>query len=142
MRMLIGISLVAALCACERSKDSGESAAGEKVTMESGVAFQDLAIGTGAEVKAGDKILVHATGMFADGKKFWSSYDGAGNPTEFKLAKGSVIAGWVMGIPGMKQGGKRKLWIPSKHGYGTKGKAPKIPPDSDLVFEVEVIAIL
>jgi FKBP-type peptidyl-prolyl cis-trans isomerase FkpA len=98
----------------------------------------DLIIGDGAEVKAGDTITAHYKGTLAkDGKKFDSSFD-RGEPATFSL--GGVIQGWQVGIPGMKVGGKRRLVIPSELAYGSSG-TQGIPPDSDLVFEVELIAV-
>ena len=153
MRAVIAVLLVAALCSCERKaaenkgtdktgdKAGGDKAAAGKVTLPSGVAYEDLVVGTGTEVKAGDTVLSHATGWLTDGTKFWSSHDGANQPVPFKLANPGVIAGWVMGVPGMKPGGKRKIWIPSQHAYGAAGRGATIPPNSDLVFEVEVIKI-
>jgi FKBP-type peptidyl-prolyl cis-trans isomerase FkpA len=151
--VILGITAALALAAagCQRGKtgsaDKGdESAAGDpagpsKVTLPSGLAYQDLEVGAGAqEVEAGNVITCHATGWLTDGTKFWSSHDG-GKPAQFPLRNpGGVIKGWVDGIPGMRVGGKRKLWIPSDLGYGARGKGP-IPPNADLVFEVELISI-
>lgn len=101
----------------------------------------DLKIGDGAEAKAGDNIKVHYKGTFAqNGQKFDSSYDN-GEPIDFELAQGKVIDGWVEGVTGMKVGGKRRLEIPSNLAYGTAGYPGAIPPDTDLVFEIELIGI-
>ncbi len=150
---ILGITAALALVAvgCQRGKsgsaDEGDkNAAGDeaedgKVTLPSGLAYRDLVVGTGPEeVKAGNLITCHATGWLTDGTKFWSSHD-SGKPAQFPLRNpGGVIKGWVEGIPGMRVGGKRKLWIPSELGYGARGKGP-IPPNADLVFEVELISI-
>jgi FKBP-type peptidyl-prolyl cis-trans isomerase FkpA len=115
---------------------------GKRITLPSGVQYEDLVVGAGPEVQAGQSVTCHATGWLTDGKKFWSSHDGANQPADFTLRNpGGVIQGWVDGVPGMKPGGKRKLWIPSKHAYGAQGRPPRIPPNSDLVFEIELIAI-
>lgn len=101
----------------------------------------DLTVGTGQTAKLGDSIRVHYKGTFAQtGQKFDSSYD-SGQPVSLSLAQGQLIQGWVQGIPGMKVGGKRRLVIPSSLGYGSAGSAPSIPPNTDLVFEVELLAI-
>jgi FKBP-type peptidyl-prolyl cis-trans isomerase len=101
----------------------------------------DLTVGTGDEAKAGDNVKVHYKGTFAQtGQKFDSSYD-SGEPVSFDLKSGSVIEGWVQGVPGMKVGGKRRLVIPSEMGYGAQGYPGSIPPNTDLVFEVELIGI-
>lgn len=98
----------------------------------------DLKVGDGAEVKATDQIRVHYKGTIAQtGAKFESSYD-TGEPIVIGL--NGVIAGWQQGIPGMKVNGKRRLVIPAALAYGEQGKSP-IPPNTDLVFEVEVLAI-
>lgn len=156
-RALVVLVAVLALAAasCQRgksgSKEEGDSpgdkkpgdTAAKKVTLPSGLAYQDLEVGTGPEeVKAGNTITCHATGWLTDGTKFWSSHDGAGAPASFTLRHpGGVIKGWVEGIPGMRVGGKRKLWIPSDLAYGARGRGAAIPPNSDLVFEVELISI-
>jgi FKBP-type peptidyl-prolyl cis-trans isomerase len=98
----------------------------------------DEVTGTGAEVKAGDTVTVHYKGTLATtGVKFDSSYD-RGEPITFSLSQ--VIEGWQKGIPGMKIGGKRRLVIPSSMAYGPSG-THGIPPNSDLVFEVELFAV-
>lgn len=98
----------------------------------------DLKVGDGAEVKPGDNVKVHYKGTIAQtGQKFDSSYD-RGEPIDIGLAQ--VIPGWQQGVPGMKVGGKRRLIIPSALGYGAQGNQA-IPPNSDLVFEIEVLAI-
>lgn len=103
----------------------------------------DLTEGTGdAAVKVGDTIRVHYKGTLAQtGEKFDSSYD-RGEPADLTLDEDHVIKGWVEGIDGMKVGGKRRLVIPSELGYGGADmSAAGIPANSDLVFEVELVAI-
>lgn len=99
----------------------------------------DKKVGTGAEVKATDTVRVHYKGTFAkDGTKFDSSYD-RGEPATFAVSE--VIEGWQKGIPGMKVGGERRLIIPAAMAYGEMGNSV-IPPNTDLVFEVELQAIV
>lgn len=102
--------------------------------------IEDLRVGTGAEAKAGSHVSVHYVGTLTDGKKFDSSRD-RGQPFEFPLGAGRVIQGWDKGVAGMKVGGLRKLTIPAHLGYGARGFPPVIPPNSTLVFEVELIAV-
>jgi FKBP-type peptidyl-prolyl cis-trans isomerase len=102
--------------------------------------IEDLTVGTGAEATKGKFVSVHYTGTLESGKKFDSSLD-RGEPFQFKLGAGMVIAGWDQGVAGMKVGGKRKLTIPSHLGYGDRGYPGVIPPRATLIFEVELIGI-
>ena len=102
--------------------------------------IEDLVVGTGAEATTGQKVRVHYTGWLTDGKKFDSSVD-RGQPFNFQLGRGQVIKGWDQGVAGMKVGGKRKLTVPPELGYGARGFPGAIPPNSTLVFEVELVGI-
>jgi FKBP-type peptidyl-prolyl cis-trans isomerase FkpA len=102
--------------------------------------IEDLIEGQGAEATADCGVSVHYTGWLLDGSKFDSSVD-RGRPLEFPLGKGMVIAGWDQGVVGMRVGGKRKLTIPPHLGYGSQGFPPVIPPESTLVFEVELLGV-
>jgi FKBP-type peptidyl-prolyl cis-trans isomerase len=111
------------------------------VKLASGLKYQDLKAGKGGAAKKGDKLQVHYTGWLAQGgKKFDSSVGRA--PIEFTVGAGRVIKGWDEGLPGMKVGGKRKLMIPAKLGYGATGAGNIIPANADLVFEVELVKIV
>jgi len=102
--------------------------------------IEDVKVGTGAKVAHGDKIKVHYTGRLKKTKlKFDSSLD-KGEPFEFTVGTG-VIEGWSKGVVDMKVGGKRKLTIPSKLGYGDTGSPPKIPPKATLEFDIELLSI-
>ncbi len=108
-------------------------------TLESGLQIQDEVVGTGAAAVAGEMVTVNYTGTLADGKKFDSSYD-HGEPFSFILGAGQVIRGWDEGVGGMKVGGKRKLTIPPELGYGNQNVGNGlIPPNSTLIFEVELL---
>ena len=111
----------------------------EKMT-DSGLKYEDLAIGDGDTAEAGQQVSVHYTGWLADGSKFDSSVD-RNQPFAFALGRGMVIRGWDEGVAGMKVGGKRKLTIPPQLGYGAQGAGGVIPPNAVLVFEVELLGI-
>jgi FKBP-type peptidyl-prolyl cis-trans isomerase len=102
---------------------------------------EDVLEGEGPEAKRGDRVLVHYTGTLMDGTKFDSSLD-RGKPFEFAIGAGHVIAGWELGVVGMKKGGKRTLVLPPHLAYGSIGSPPKIPPDATLRFEIELLEIL
>ncbi|HMI08882.1 MAG TPA: FKBP-type peptidyl-prolyl cis-trans isomerase [Candidatus Saccharimonadales bacterium] len=99
----------------------------------------DTVEGTGDEVPAGATITAHYTGaLCSDGTIFQSSHD-MGRPITFPLT--GVIKGWQQGVPGMKVGGTRRLIIPAEMAYGSQSPAPNIPANSDLVFDIELVAI-
>ena len=102
--------------------------------------IKDLAVGKGTEAKAGDSVKVHYVGTLPDGKEFDASKK-HGQPFEFELGAGRVIKGWDQGVAGMKVGGKRKLTVPPSLGYGARGFPPVIPPNSTLLFEVELLEV-
>jgi FKBP-type peptidyl-prolyl cis-trans isomerase len=100
---------------------------------------EDIKVGTGATAVAGKTVTAHYTGTLTDGTKFDSSKD-RGRPFSFKLGGGQVIRGWDEGLVGMREGGVRKLTIPPHMGYGDRA-AGRIPPNSTLLFEIELIKV-
>jgi len=105
-------------------------------TTASGLQYQVITAGKGAQPKAADKVTVHYTGKLIDGTKFDSS--AGGDPISFGV--GGVIPGWTEALQLMKIGAKWKLFIPAKLAYGEQGR-PSIPPNSVLVFDVELLKI-
>ena len=117
-----------------------EKAATEKGTQKtaSGMIYQEIKAGTGAQPKASDIVKVHYTGTLIDGKEFDSSVK-RGQPAEFPL--GQVIPCWTEGVGMMKVGGKAKLVCPSDIAYGEQGRPPIIPGGATLIFEVELLDV-
>jgi len=112
------------------------------------VEIVDVVVGTGAEAEIGKTVYMNYTGWlfkpFATkqhGKKFDSSLDAGRTPLDFQLGAGRVIKGWEQGILGMKVGGKRTLIIPASLGYGARGAGSDIPPNADLIFDVELVKV-
>lgn len=101
--------------------------------------IQDIKEGDGAEATPGKTLTVHYVGTFPNGAQFDSSRD-SGQPFQFVLGAGSVIRGWEQGLIGMRVGGVRKLTTPPELGYGARQFGP-IPPNSTLVFEVELLEV-
>src|SRR6185436_838100 len=113
--------------------------AGAEVTTPSGLKIQDLKVGDGPSPQMGQTVSVQYIGRLENGTEFNNSYKmPGGKPVEFTL--GRVIEGWNEGLSTMKVGGKRKLYIPSNLAYGPAGR-PGIPPNSDLIFEIELLGI-
>ncbi|GDX38065.1 peptidyl-prolyl cis-trans isomerase [Methylocystaceae bacterium] len=119
-------------------------AASEVTLTASGLKIIDNKIGSGASPKIGQTCVMHYTGWLyingAKGKKFDSSRD-RGEPFEFSIGQGKVIPGWDEGIETMKVGGKRTLIIPPQLGYGAAGAGASIPPNSTLIFDVELLDV-
>jgi hypothetical protein len=114
--------------------------AGAEVTTPSGLKYTDLVVGTGPSPQRGQTAVVHYTGTLTDGTKVDSSVD-RGQPYSFVMGTGPVIQGWHEGIATMKVGGKRHLVIPPALGYGAQGRPPAIPPNSTLLFDVELLDV-
>lgn len=110
-----------------------ESSKSEELIVE------EIAAGTGEIAEPGDIITVHYTGRLSNGQVFESSVEN-GSPINFMLGVGQVIRGWDEGVSGMREGGKRVLTIPPSYGYGDAQAGP-IPPNSTIIFEVELINV-
>ncbi len=102
---------------------------------------EDLVVGTGETAQAGRQAVMNYIGYLPDGKSFDTSCT-RGQPFQLALGAGQVIQGWEQGIPGMKVGGHRRLFIPSSLAYGAQGAGGgAIPPNTPLVFDVELVAV-
>jgi FKBP-type peptidyl-prolyl cis-trans isomerase len=108
----------------------------------------DLKVGEGRTAQKENAVLVNYTGWLYDPKapeqkgKMFDSSEGRRTPFGFMIGRGKVIKGWDEGVPGMKEGGRRRLVIPASMAYGEKGAAGVIPPNATLVFEVELVKII
>ena len=144
IKLLLLLAASLGVSACGSDVDMEGS---EMTTTESGLMITTTQAGSGAEAAAGNSVSVHYTGWLYDpeiedgrGTKFDSSVD-RGQPFEFALGAGRVIAGWDEGVAGMLVGEKRELIIPPDLAYGSRGAGGVIPPDATLLFEVELLAI-
>jgi FKBP-type peptidyl-prolyl cis-trans isomerase len=135
--LLINIILMG--CGESNQASTPKDAQPATTKTSSGLEYIDLTVGTGTVAVSGKNVAVHYTGWLTNGKKFDSSVD-RGQPFQFSLGAGKVIKGWDEGVAGMKIGGKRKLIIPPNLGYGTRNMG-SIPPNSTLIFEVELLGV-
>jgi peptidylprolyl isomerase len=109
--------------------------------MNAEVKIEDLIEGSGKAAERGALITAHYRGWLEDGTEFDSSYK-RGQPFQIVLSNNRVIQGWILGLKGMKTGGKRKLWVPAALAYGERQIGNMIPPNSNLVFEIELLEVL
>lgn len=101
----------------------------------------DLVEGTGNEARPGSEVTVHYVGVtFDTGEEFDASYN-RGEPFRFPLGEGHVIAGWDLGVTGMKVGGRRQLVVPPHLAYGERGAGGAIGPGATLVFVVDLLSV-
>ena len=148
---VVAISLAVVIVKPLFKRDNSQSVAGQQVVSEQPkdevmgiiddkLEIEDVVVGNGDDAVSGKKVTVNYKGTIEDGEVFDSSYD-RGVPFTFNLGAKEVIRGWDEGVSGMKVGGKRKLTIPSSLGYGEQGIPGAIPPNSTLVFEVELLKV-
>ena len=137
---VLGLGLALAVTACKRNEAPAPAAADS-------IALQkiDTVAGTGKEAVEGTTVVVHYTGWLYEPKaesKHGAQFDSSSGrePFSFQLGAGQVIPGWDAGVQGMKVGGKRTLIIPSSLGYGSSGAGP-IPPNANLIFDVELLEV-
>ncbi len=106
-----------------------------------GLVIEDLVVGAGEEARPGQTAIVHYVGVgVASGEEFDASWN-RGEPFDFTLGSGHVIAGWDQGVVGMRVGGRRRLVIPAHLGYGTRGAGGVIAPNETLIFVVDLVEL-
>ena len=139
---LVAIVIFVAVAIFAQTKKADNSSptkvTGPGTKTADGLQYWDITPGTGPEATLGKKVTVYYTGWFTSGKMFDSS---GKRPFPFSLGAGQVIKGWDEGVTGMKVGGKRQLRIPPDLAYGSRGYPGVIPPNSTLVFDVELLSV-
>ncbi len=159
LALVAGLTLLAG-CSGDTSDPDGDEQAGDDVTQDLGerpateglvpadgtappteLVTEDLVVGDGAEAAPGDVLSVQYVGVrWSDGGEFDASWE-RGQPLEFELGAGRVIAGWEQGVEGMRVGGRRVITIPPELAYGDRGAGGVIGPDETLVFVVDLVGI-
>lgn len=120
----------------EKKKEKQQQGGATK-SLPGGVQVTELKVGAGPEAKPGKKVAVYYEGRLKTNNKIFDSSK-SGSGFKFSLGRGEVIKGWDIGVSGMKVGGKRRIVCPPNVAYGPKGSPPVIPPNSTLVFDVEL----
>lgn len=148
--VLLLLAVAIAIPACSQKEANGIGVAqpnarpaavnAETVKTASGLSYQEVRVGTGSAPVNGKQVKVHYTGWLENGTKFDSSVD-RGEPFVFNIGVGQVIPGWDEGVISMKTGGKRRLTVPAKLGYGEQGAGGVIPPNATLIFDVELLDV-
>jgi peptidylprolyl isomerase len=134
-KVFLFIILIAVISGCSKKEDPSN-----EITTSSGLKYIDLVIGTGPSPQVGQDVTIHYTGTLLDGKKFDSSKD-RNTPYKFTIGMGQTLLGWDEGVISMKVGGKRKLIVPPELAYGSTGVRTVIPPNTTVVFEIELLDV-
>ena len=137
MHRAFALLLILGLAACGGG-DNGISPSSP--SPQADLVIEDVVVGDGPVAEVGDSVAVHYVGTFTNGTEFDSSYS-RGQVFRFLVGAGAVIPGWDLGVPGMRVGGTRRLTIPPHLAYGSQGNG-LIPPNSTLLFDVELIEIV
>jgi FKBP-type peptidyl-prolyl cis-trans isomerase len=131
--LIIGCCLPASCIAAPNSADTSE-----------GLRYEELNAGSGLTAKIDDIVTIQMIGWLDDGglmgSQFINTYD-FGQPISFKLGTERVMQAWNRAVTGIKVGGKRRVFVPAKLGYGTQGVENLVPPDADLIFEIELLEV-
>ncbi|MPZ92615.1 MAG: FKBP-type peptidyl-prolyl cis-trans isomerase [Actinobacteria bacterium] len=134
------LAVVLVLSSCSGSDESSAECAEEPVESETGLRYEDLSCGSGAEAAGGTSITIEYTAELADGTEYASSEDQDGQLV-FPLGRGQVINGLDEGVRSMKVGGTRRLTIPPDLAYGDAGFPPYVGPDETVVYEVTLLEV-
>lgn len=138
LRSIVAVLSAAVLTTALLRAQTTQPADGDKTVTSSGLTITRTKAPEGA--RNGDIVFVHCSGRLETGAQFYSSYE-RGEPIAIQLGSGQVIAGWEEGLLGMQVGEKRQLIVPAKLAYGEEGRPPKIPPNSTLVFDLELVGL-
>jgi len=135
LRLALIVLLLAGVCRAEA----------EYTQTPSGLRYLDLVIGSGQAAETGKVAVIHFTAWLDDngakGEQFFNTREQRGKPVAFKVGTDKVMPGWNIGVAGMKVGGKRRLMIPAALGYGAKSAGEAVPPNADLIFDVELVDV-
>lgn len=140
MRLVVSALVCAvALGSGVAAQDAAPPLGPNAVTLKSGVKYEDLRVGKGAEADATSRLRLLYTGYLPDGRIFDSRTDRT-RPLDTTFGEGRIIKGMEEGVAGMRVGGRRRIFIPAKLAYGARGTTG-IPPNSDLTFDVELVGV-
>lgn len=140
--LILGLLLFAPVLAQDAPPPAPQTMEGKPAYTRSGTQYWDMVVGTGKKAIPGFTLKVHYTGWYKKNKTTYVLFDTSHgrDPIKFDLGVGRVIKGWDEGLQGMKVGGKRQLVIPPDSAYGNRGSG-KIPPNTALIFEVELVDV-
>lgn len=135
--------LIVLLCSCRGAEAQRQEALRKAVELSAGVTelrVEDIQVGDGEEARPGRELTVHYTGILLEGTEFDSSRD-RNQPFTFRLGAGEVIPGWEEGLKGMRVGGIRRLTVPARMAYGSRGHGRAIPPNAALQFDIQLLDV-
>ena len=142
------VCLMVALCTAGCDNDGGGGSPTDPSQVNVEFSFSDLSVGTGTEAGPGRSVvmlydlwLYNPAGTASRGVRVGGSSDAGAGPFPFTIGAGGVISGIDQGVRGMRQGGKRRIYMPPSLAYGSQGSPPAIPPNASLVFEVELTSV-
>ena len=147
-KLLVGVAVALLAVGCNNDGGGGSPTDPSQVNVE--FSFSDLTVGTGAEAGPGSRVIMlydlwlyNPAGTASKGARIGGSSDPNAGPYPFTIAAGGTISGVDQGVRGMRQGGRRRIYMPPSMAYGSQGQPgnPPIPPNASLVFEVELTSV-